>query len=501
MDVKHQDSIFDVAHFSRVFTLSFIFASIAAILLGIASSFSSPVRDSLVLKLQNQENLEDELKMTIDQFKIFVGIFSIGAMFGSLFSTSIAETAGRRGGMMIGAFVFMASVFCFTFTTDPHVAYFGRFLQGLGVGVAFSSANIYISEISPSRFRASITSSLQVFVNFGQFLVNIIALYVTRLPKTAADADGHCDFKLLSWLLLIPSGLLFISMYIFCPESPMWLARHNRNSVEAVKRARETLIRLRGSVDYVDVRDMEKLKKIAGESAYINHQSTGFGNHVFSLKESILGSFSKLIRLLKMYKKQLFCAVGILFFRLAIGLNLLNFYTEQIFSIIFKNQERTHVWTSLFLAFGVIAACFSPLILNNFGRKSVYIFCCFVYAFGYFITAFGMFYPEYLSFSVVGLFLSYAAFSIGCGPVPYVIPPEILPVEARSTGVGAGYAMLWLASFSVGTTLPDLERIFGGVSEEGVHRGLGFVFIFYGSIAVSAALFVYMFIPETKGGT
>jgi MFS family permease len=240
---------------------------------------------------------------------------------------------------------------------------------------------------------------------------------------------------------------------------------------------------------------MERITKMAKDSSYRSEHTEG------TLALRVWRTAADVFQVVKRNSRSLLCAVLVLFFRLAVGLNLMNFYTEAIFFVIVKDREKALAWCSVFLAFGVVISFLTPYIMNNFGRKVVYISACTMYAFGYMSVAAGLLKPQNITVSIVGLFLSYAAFSLGCGPVPYVLGPELLSNEARAIGVGLGHASYWLVSFVVGSTLPDLERAFGGVEElddETKHTGLAYVFVMYGCIAVFASLFVSTFVPETQ---
>ena len=80
------------------------------------------------------------------------------------------------------------------------------------------------------------------------------------------------------------------------------------------------------------------------------------------------------------------------------------------------------------------------------------------------------------------------AFSVGMGPVFWVILGEIFPRQERAEGNGAGSATNWLSNFAVSTAfLPLTDAI-----------GTGEVFLIFAVVCAFALWFVGRYVPETK---
>jgi len=73
------------------------------------------------------------------------------------------------------------------------------------------------------------------------------------------------------------------------------------------------------------------------------------------------------------------------------------------------------------------------------------------------------------------------------GPLGWVLPAEIFPSSRRAKGVGLATAVNWLANFIVGTIVPQML----------VSIGWG-TFLFFGLFCVAAAIFSFLFVPETS---
>lgn len=71
--------------------------------------------------------------------------------------------------------------------------------------------------------------------------------------------------------------------------------------------------------------------------------------------------------------------------------------------------------------------------------------------------------------SIVGIILFVAAFSIGLGPVTWVVLPEVMPSHAVNAAGSVGLALNWVLNFAMGAAfLPIQQTLSGGVeSREG----------------------------------
>lgn len=84
-----------------------------------------------------------------------------------------------------------------------------------------------------------------------------------------------------------------------------------------------------------------------------------------------------------------------------------------------------------------------------------------------------------------------AAFSLGFGPVPWILNVELIPPEARAISSSLCTTFNWLISFLVALLVPIIGDAIGPAP---------CYFIFSG-IALLGTIFIFVFVPETKGKT
>ena len=109
---------------------------------------------------------------------------------------------------------------------------------------------------------------------------------------------------------------------------------------------------------------------------------------------------------------------------------------------------------------------------------------------------------------LVSLMVFIAAFSLGFGPVPWILNVELIPPEARVSVTVLHYTVFiffilqaisssfctmfnWLISFLVALLVPIIGDSIGSAP---------CYFIFSG-IALLGTIFIFFFVPETKGKT
>lgn len=77
---------------------------------------------------------------------------------------------------------------------------------------------------------------------------------------------------------------------------------------------------------------------------------------------------------------------------------------------------------------------------------------------------------------------------IGLGPIPWLLPAEILPGETRALASSVAASTNWLANFIASQAFLLIANLLGG-----------YAFLPFGGALVLGTLFVMRVVPETKG--
>ncbi|KAJ3741614.1 major facilitator superfamily domain-containing protein [Lentinula detonsa] len=139
------------------------------------------------------EDLTHGKELTDGQKEFITSATTLGALLGGLVAGVISDWSGRK----------------LSVCHDVWTMIGGRFLIGVGVGLASCIAPLYIQELSPTRLRGRLV------------VLNVIAYGI--------DAG----WRWMVGLSCIPAGIQFILLY-FLPESPRILLR--RGNIDSVRR-------------------------------------------------------------------------------------------------------------------------------------------------------------------------------------------------------------------------------------------------------------------------
>ncbi|GLG94902.1 Facilitated trehalose transporter Tret1 [Gryllus bimaculatus] len=94
--------------------------------------------------------------------------------------------------------------------------------------------------------------------------------------------------------------------------------------------------------------------------------------------------------------------------------------------------------------------------------------------------------PGWLALVAVGVFI--IAFSLGCGPLPWMMLGEIFAPEGTASGLAV--TLNWVIVFAVTFAFPPANDALGGVT-----------FFFFAAVCALGFAFVLAVVPETKGKT
>jgi len=91
--------------------------------------------------------------------------------------------------------------------------------------------------------------------------------------------------------------------------------------------------------------------------------------------------------------------------------------------------------------------------------------------------------------SLVSLLVYVASFSLGWGPLPWLVTAEVLPVRAKSLAGGIATASNWFFAFLTTKEFEDLELALDKFG----------AFWFFSGICLIGVSFVFFYVPETRG--
>ncbi len=190
----------------------------------------------LVSKIQTYQTFIDFFKLSNAQLGLMVAALLLGCMMGSLGSSYLAESYGRKKSIIIGSIVFTAGIFTqLSAMAGFTILVLGRYFTGLAVGILSSVVPMYLSEVCDPDKRGMLVSCQQLAITIG-----ILVSYLVAMACEGVSVFGLSDWQTAISLQLIPAALMFFGM-LTLPASPRWLL-----SKRLYEEAKKALSNLRG---------------------------------------------------------------------------------------------------------------------------------------------------------------------------------------------------------------------------------------------------------------
>ncbi|KAK8619535.1 hypothetical protein V6N13_133491 [Hibiscus sabdariffa] len=383
-----------------------------------------------------------------------VSMALVGAMIGAASGGWINDAYGRKKATLLADVVFTAGAIVMAAAPDPYVLILGRFLVGLGVGIASVTAPVYIAEASPSEVRGGLVSTNVLMITGGQFLSYLVNLAFTQVRGT---------WRWMLGVSAIPAVIQFFFM-LCLPESPRWLFMKNeKDKAIAVLSKIYDIARLEDEVDHLTAAEEEERQR----------KKTVRYLDVFRTKEIRLAFLA---------------GAGLQAFQQFTGINTVMYYSPTIVQMAGFNSNQLALLLSLIVAaMNAAGTVVGIYLIDHFGRKKLALSSLFGVIVSLVILAWAFFAqtPDssngiYGWLAVIGLALYIAFFAPGMGPVPWTVNSEIYPEQYRGICGGMSATVNWISNLIVAQTFLTIAEAIG----------TGVTFLILAGIALLAVVFV-----------
>ncbi|KAF4647105.1 transporter, partial [Perkinsus olseni] len=156
------------------------------------------------------------------QSAFFSAAVTFGAVIGSLVGGPVTELLGRRMAFLLAAPTSACGYIIVGVGEAPWLLVLGRALEGISIGVCSFNGAVYIQEVSPSDLRGVFGSCTQLITIVGMIIIYGLGMGVRTQANSEdplATPTTFSNWRVLSFICIIPSGLLFVIM-LFASETP-----------------------------------------------------------------------------------------------------------------------------------------------------------------------------------------------------------------------------------------------------------------------------------------
>lgn len=373
---------------------------------------------------------QTELVVTHEQLSWVVALMDAGSAVSPIPAGLLMDVLGRKLILLLTGGLFATTWLMALLAHTPTLLYLARFLAGMGKGVAFTVAPMYLGEIASPGIRGALSTMFAGLLWAGtlfEFTIGPVVSYNTLLCLS----------------FVVP--MLFLATFGFMPESPYFLLMRRRN--EEARKSLEWLRNCPGVLpgDDADVNPVEQELKEMKKSINEDMQERG--------------SFLDLVRSPSNRRATIIVLVVSMFQRTC-GISPLLSYS----SITLPKTGGAVGPEHIIVVFGFILTISNFLatpLVDRLGRKPLLIFsgagCGLATAvtsvFYYLLHKTDTDVSAYLWVPYACLCVFGLTHSVGIGVLPHTLLAELFPQNVKRYAAALSSITLALASFSINKVL------------------------------------------------
>ncbi|CAD6238215.1 unnamed protein product [Miscanthus lutarioriparius] len=407
---------------------------------------------------------------------LFTSSLYLAALVASLFAGYITSRCGRRVSMLGGGVIFLVGAVLNGLAQNVAMLIIGRIFLGIGVGFS-NQPCIHVFPYSCVAVRTAVpvgdgagedagmlNISFQLMITIGILIANLINYFTAKIA-------GGWGWRIGLGLAAIPA-VIMVGGSIFLPDTPNSLVARGK-----VESARAMLRRIRGTDDV----SLEFDDLLAASEA----------------TKAIENPWRTLLQ--RRYRPQLVMALLIPTLQQLTGINVVMFYAPVLFKTIGFGGTASLMSAVITGLVNMFATFVSIATVDRLGRRKLLlqggiqmILAQFVLgtliAVKFGTTGVAVISRSYAIGVVFCICVFVSAFAWSWGPLGWLVPSEIFPLEIRSAAQSAVVVFNMIFTFVIAQIFLMLL----------CHLKFG-LFYFFGAWEIAMTLFVYFFLPETKG--
>ncbi|KAK9318772.1 general substrate transporter [Lipomyces orientalis] len=389
------------------------------------------------------------------------GTGSAGIILGCILAPFVTTILGRKKSFLIlSALMVVGVVLEATALTSFWQLVVGRIIVYSGIGLASNLVPMYQSECAPPRVRGAYLALYSFFTSLGSFL-STLTVFLSR-----SRSDQWQYRVVILCQLFVP--LVYVSAYVFIPESPRYLVYQGR--LDEAERVMRTLYNHTENIS-----EEVQLLRLQVEEQQELHKAA-------SVMDCFKGT----------NLRRTICAMGVQILQQAQGVSFIqNFIVVFMQQLGFSDSLRSNV---LVTGCGFAVHIITFITFDKMGRRlSLIVGACGLAAMMLGVggtTAKGV---QNLSTSaqngcVAMLVLWYCIYGITWGPGPWVVAAEVGTGQLRERTLFLASMGSFVTSVPINFVNPYVQKAISGS-----------VTFIYGGFSLIAIAFIWFVLPETKG--
>ncbi|KAJ7959861.1 Sugar transport protein [Quillaja saponaria] len=394
--------------------------------------------------------------------QLFTSSLYLAGLTATFFASYTTRRLGRRLTMLIAGVFFIAGTVFNAAAQDLAILIFGRILLGCGIGFANQVVPMFLTEIAPTRIRGGLNILFQLNITIGILSANYVNNGTSKIK-------GGWGWRLSLGLAGIPACLLTLGALLVVDTPNSLIERGCFEEGKAILR------KIRGTNNI----EPEFLELVEASR----------------IAEEVKHPFRNLLK--RRNRPQLVIAIFLQIFQQCTGINAIMFYAPVLFNTLGFKTDASLFSAAIIGAVNVLSTIVSIYLADKVGRRAL-------------LTEAGiqMFLSQIVIANIIGIKMKddsvdlskslaiivvilvctfVSSFAWSWGPLCWLIPSEIFPLETRSAGQSVTVCVNFLITFVIAQAFLSLL----------CHLKYGIFLFFSGWILIMSA-FVLFLLPETK---
>ncbi|KAK1420843.1 hypothetical protein QVD17_22741 [Tagetes erecta] len=392
--------------------------------------------------------------------QLFTSSLYLAAMVSSFFASACCKKWGRKVTIQLASAFFLVGVILNAAAKNIAMLIVGRLLLGAGIGFGNQAVPLFISEIAPNKYRGGLNVCFQLLVTVGILCANVVNYFT---------ANHRYGWRISLGGAAVPALFLgFGSLLIV--ETPTSLIERGYP-----ERGLTTLRKIRG------VEDVQK--------EYDEIVNTT------ELAKQIKHPFKNLMK--RSSWPQLITSGMLQIFQQFTGINVIMFYAPVLFQTMGFHSDASLLSAVVTGTINTVATLVAVFCVDKLGRRFLLIEAAIQMFIAQVVTggilaahlhATNVLQKNYAHIVLLCICVFVSGFAWSWGPLGWLIPSEIFPLETRTAGFFCAVSTNMVFTFIIAQAFLTM-----------LCHMRAMIFFFFSSWIVIMGIYAFAFLPETKG--